>query len=171
MSTAARALLLLAAFGGQGVLADPLRPWWNWSWEVLPRWASGQGATGFTNTTVAHYTDHFDLMWTQGTTCCPWSGEDRPGFATWEDGVETDLAAVHARRPSMPTFAYYGSYGCCSPYNNEWYPLFNGSNASALWLHDDWDEGIGPEIALEGQRECGHARRLRGWLCQQLRAR
>ena len=57
MSTAARALLLLAAFGGQGVLADPLRPWWNWSWEVLPRWASGQGATGFTNTTVAHYTD------------------------------------------------------------------------------------------------------------------
>eukprot|EP00937_MAST-01D_sp_MAST-1D-sp2_P005481 g5481.t1 len=81
-------------------------------------------------------------MWTQGTTCCPWSGEDRPGFGTWEDGVETDLAKVHARRPAMPTFAYYGSYGCCSPYNNEWYPDFNRSNASALWLHDDTGRAV-----------------------------
>ena len=33
-----------------------------------------------------------------------------------------------------------------------------------LWLHNDWDEGIGPEIALEGQRERCRAPRLHGWL-------
>ena len=42
----------------------------------------------------------------------------------------------------MPTFAYYGYYGCCSPFNNRWYSLFNASNASHLWLKDDTGRAV-----------------------------
>ena len=113
-----------------------VRPWWQWSWDQIPRWASGQGATDFDDATVEYFADNFDIMWTQGTKCC-WSGEDTPGYETWEDGVISDCFKIHSRRPNMPTFGYYGSYGCCSPYNNEWMPQFNGTNASSLWLRDD----------------------------------
>ena len=43
------------------------------------------------------------------------------GYATWEQGVLSDARKVHKRRPKMPVFGYYGWYGCCSPYNNEWF--------------------------------------------------
>ena len=117
----------------------PLRPWWAWSWDTLPNWASGQGATDFTPSTTAFYADNFQIMWTQGTALGShgWWGDNRTGYATWEQGVLSDARKVHKRRPKMPVFGYYGWYGCCSPYNNEWFAEYNSSASSALWLRDD----------------------------------
>ena len=73
--------------------AGKLEPWWSWTWDRVPRWASGQGATDFSLNTTRYYTTNFDIMWTQGTTCC-WSGSERAGYHTWEDGVISDVAKV-----------------------------------------------------------------------------
>ena len=38
----------------------------------------------------------------------------------------------------MPTFGYYGFYGCCAAGpDNGWFSKYNASNASVLWLRDD----------------------------------
>jgi hypothetical protein len=38
----------------------------------------------------------------------------------------------------MPTFGYYGFYGCCDAGpDNAWFARYNASNASSLWLRDD----------------------------------
>lgn len=103
---------------------------------------------------------------TQGTDAQTRASKPR-GYETWEDGVSSDCAKVHAVRPDMPTFGYYGFYvrgsatrqpsvldihacasrltapvsaaqGCCDAgADNGWFPQFNASNASALWLRDD----------------------------------
>ena len=41
-----------------------LKPWWAWSWDTLPVWASGQGATDFAPNVTAFYADNFAIMWT-----------------------------------------------------------------------------------------------------------
>ena len=129
-----------------------LVPWWGWSWDTIPRWASGQGATDFTSDVTSYYTKNFDVMWMQGTRCC-WTGDDKLGYKTWEEGLVSDAKKIHAVRPTMPTFAYYGWYGCCSPYNNEWFSKFNATNASALWLRDDQ----GKPVQLGGGSSVGYA--------------
>ena len=41
-----------------------LKPWWAWSWDTLPVWASGQGATDFAPNVTSFYADNFDILWT-----------------------------------------------------------------------------------------------------------
>ena len=103
----------------------------------VPSWASGQGATDFTLNVTRYYANNFDIMWTQGM-----DAETRarkpPGYGTWEAGTASDCAKVHAVRPGMPTFGYYGFYGCCDAgADNAWFPQFTAANASHLWLKDD----------------------------------
>jgi hypothetical protein len=92
-------------------------------------------------------------MWTQGTKCCPFTKDAKPGYATWEEGVVSDLKKIHAVRPNMPTFGYYGFYGCCSPYNNDWFPAFNAT--PSLWLHDDLGRPVVVGKGIDGA--VGHA--------------
>ena len=62
----------------------------------------------------------------------------------------SDLAKVHAVKPKMPGFAYYGFYGCCSPYNNDWYTQFNASHNSELWLRDDTGAAVSAATGYRG---------------------
>lgn len=125
------AALLCALLAPRASAAARLTPWWNWTWEALPVWASGQGATDFTPNVTAYYAGNFDIMWTHG------GRGQGPGYETWEGGLVSDCKKVHAVRPGMPTFAYYGFYGCCLPANgpSEWYAEFNAT--PSLWLRDD----------------------------------
>lgn len=71
------------------------------------------GATDFQRNISAYYADNFDIMWTQGADLGQHPGWDsRPGgwtvppgasYSTWEGGVISDLAKVHALR-KMPGF-------------------------------------------------------------------
>ena len=62
----------------------------------------------------------------------------------------SDLAKLHAVKPKMPGFAYYGFYGCCSPYNNDWYTQFNASHNSELWLRDDTGAAVSAATGYHG---------------------
>jgi hypothetical protein len=104
-------LLLVTAMPTRALPA--LQPSWQWSWDTIPTWASGQGATDFQRNISAYYADNFDIMWTQGADLGQHPGWDsRPGgwtvppgasYSTWEGGVISDLAKVHALR-EMPGF-------------------------------------------------------------------
>ena len=132
------ALLVVVVLVPHASLALPaLQPDWSWSWAKIPSWASGQGATDFAPNVTHYYADNFDIMWTQGAN--PKTRASKPpGYETWETGTASDCAKIHAVRPDMPTFGYYGFYGCCDAgSDNVWYPQFKTSNASSLWLRDD----------------------------------
>lgn len=76
-------------------------------------------------------------MWTQGADAQTRVSRAR-GYDTWEAGTASDCAKIHAVRPGMPTFGYYGFYGCCAAGpDNGWFSKYNASNASVLWLRDD----------------------------------
>ena len=99
-------LLPVALAGLGGAAAVPrLQPDWGWSWAKIPSWASGQGATNFTENVTRYYADNFDIMWTQGTSART-RGTTDPNYATWEAGTVSDCKKIHAMRPGMPTFGY-----------------------------------------------------------------
>ena len=52
-------------------------------------------------------TDNFDIMWTQGASAAT-RGSTDPHYSSWEAATASDCAKIHALRPSMPTFGYYG---------------------------------------------------------------
>ena len=51
--------------------------------------------------------DNFDIMWTQGASAAT-RGSTDPHYSSWEAATASDCAKIHALRPSMPTFGYYG---------------------------------------------------------------
>ena len=64
-STLALALpaLLMLTTPTRTIALPALEPGWRWSWDRIPSWASGQGATDFAPNVTKYYADNFDIMW------------------------------------------------------------------------------------------------------------
>ena len=148
-----------ATLAGAAGAAAPLDPWWRWSWDTVPVWASGQGSSDFSPDDVA-LLSRFPVIWTQGQqmpqTCdrlgpaCRWSNcsgditrdwvrcsDPRRGYGNTENCTASDAAKIHARNASTPVMGYLGFYGCCSGYYSWWWRDFNSSRNSRLWLRGD----------------------------------
>lgn len=111
---------------------------WPWSWSTLPVWASGQGATDFSEADVRLLT-RYPVMWTQGQRLGPdgWITDNRTGYTNYENATESDARKIHAAHGDEPVFSYYGFMGSCNGYSNWWWPQFNSSASSELWLRGD----------------------------------
>ena len=108
---------------------------------------------------------HYQCMWTVHTSACGLMMHTR-----YLHIIYTVSTAVLESRSVRLAAVLRPSHAVATSHRVPKIPPIPGVRGSVLcgtyelWLHNDWDEGIGPEIALEGQRERCRAPRLHGWL-------
>ena len=132
-------ILLLFYTIVHNITAKRIEPFWDWSWDTLPVWASGQGGsspTGFPTQSIDLYTK-YPIMWTQGALTL---NSSIKGYENWENGTISDAKLIHNVKPNEPVFGYYGFQGCCLSHFNQFYPEY--MNRKDLWLYDSNNEVV-----------------------------